>query len=161
MPQPKGIVVGGLGNPLMTDEGIGLCVVRELAASSERFSHVEFLELGSSLVNVVHAIAGRQKAILVDCAFMDEPAGTIRRFSPSEVVSTKTMAHFSLHEGDLLGALELSMKLGECPREIVIFGIQPESVVLGDGLSSTLQEQLDNYVEIVGAELRAPLLHRE
>ncbi|MFC1999558.1 hydrogenase maturation protease [Chloroflexota bacterium] len=161
MPQSKGIVVGGLGNSLMTDEGVGLCVVRELAAMSERFSNVDFVELGSSLMNVVHAIAGRRKAVLIDCALMDEPAGTIRRFSPDEVVSTKPMAHFSLHEGDLLHVLELSRRLGECPEEVVIFGIQPQSMALGDGLSSMLRERLKDYVKMIGAELRVALSRRE
>ena len=104
-------------------------------------------------MNVVHAIAGRQKAILIDCACMDEPAGTIRRFTPQDVVSIKAMAHFSLHEGDLLDALKLSQVLGECPGEIVIFGIQPESMEFGDGLSPVLREQMGNYVEMISREL--------
>ncbi|MFA4835979.1 MAG: hydrogenase maturation protease, partial [Dehalococcoidia bacterium] len=81
----RGIIVGGLGNPLMTDEGIGIHVISELAARSGCSPDVDFVELGSSVMNVVHAIAGRQKAILIDCALMDEPAGTIRRFHPDEV----------------------------------------------------------------------------
>ncbi len=153
MKERKDVVVVGLGNLLMTDEGAGLHVVHELMARSERFSHVEFIELGSSSMAVVHTIAGRQKAVLIDCVWMCEPAGTIRRFSPDEVVSTKTITRFSLHEGDMLGALELSRKLGEYPGEVVIFGIQPESIVLGDSLSSTLRERLDTYVEIILREL--------
>lgn len=153
MRERKDVVVMGLGNLLMTDEGAGLHVVHELMAKSERFSHVEFIELRSSSMAVVHAIAGRQKAVLIDCACMDEPAGTIRRFTPDEVVSKKATAHFSLHEGDLLGALELSRKLGEYPDEVVIFGIQPKSMMPGEGLSSELREQLESYVEMIGAEL--------
>ena len=153
MREHKEIVVGGLGNPLMTDEGIGICVVGKSMAGAERFPHVDFVELGSSLMGVVHAIAGRRKAVLVDCACMDEPAGTIRRFSPDEVVSTKAVTHFSLHEGDLLSALELSRKLGEYPGEVVIFGIQPESMARGDSLSPTLRERLEDYVEIILREL--------
>ncbi|MFC1979615.1 hydrogenase maturation protease [Chloroflexota bacterium] len=153
MRKRKEIVIGGLGNLLMTDEGIGICVVRESMVRAKHFPEVDFVELGSSVIGVVHAIAGRRKAILIDCVWMGEPAGTIRRFSPDEVVSTKAMAHFSLHEGDVLGALELSRKLGEYPEEVAIFGIQPESIVLGDSLSSTLRERLDNYVEMILREL--------
>jgi len=149
----KEIVFGGLGNLLMTDEGIGVCLVRELMAMAKRFPEVDFVELGSSVIDVVHVIAERRKAVLIDCVWMGEPAGTIRRFSPDEVVSTKAMTHFSLHEGDMLGALELSRKLGEYPEKVVIFGIQPESIVLGDSLSSTLRERLDSYVEIILREL--------
>jgi hydrogenase maturation protease len=153
MREREDTVVVGLGNLLMTDEGVGFYVVRELMARSDRFSHVEFTELGSSPMAVVHAIAGRNKAVLIDCAYMDEPAGTIRRFTPEEVLSRKASSHFSLHQGDLLSELELSRKLGEYPDEVVIFGIQPKSMVPGEGLSAELRERLENYVETISAEL--------
>ena len=153
MPQPKAVVVGGLGNPLMSDEGIGLYVVRELAYRWGNLSRVDFIELGTLPMNVVHAIAGRQKAVLVDCAWMDEPAGAIRRFTPKEVVSGKEMPRFSLHEGDLLDALKLSQVLGECPAEIVIFGIQPGNMEFGENFSPELREQMENYLETISREL--------
>ena len=153
MKERKDVVVVGLGNLLMTDEGAGLHVIQELMAMSERFSHVEFIELGSSTMSVVHAIAGRQKAILIDCACMDQPAGTIRRFTPEEVISNKASAGFSLHEGDLLGELALSRQLGEYPNEVIIFGIQPKSMLPGEDLSPELRERLESYIEMIGAEL--------
>ncbi|MFC1907567.1 hydrogenase maturation protease [Chloroflexota bacterium] len=149
----KGIVVGGLGNTLMSDEGIGIHVLREIMACAECPENAEFVELGSSVMNVVHAIAGRQKAVFLDCAFMDEPAGTMRRFTPDEAISTKILTHLSLHEGDLLGALELSRRLGEYPQNVVIFGIQPKSITPGEHLSSPLQERLTAYTTAVLQEL--------
>ena len=153
MKERKDVVVVGLGNLLMTDEGAGLHVIQELMAVSERFCHVEFIELGSSPMSLVHVIAGRQKAILIDCAWMDQPAGTIRRFTPDDVISNKAAADFSLHEGDLLGELELSRQLGEYPNEVIIFGIQPKSMLPGEDLSPELRERLDSYIEMIVAEL--------
>ena len=153
MKERKDVVVVGLGNLLMTDEGAGLHVIYELMAISERFGHVEFIELGSSPMSLVHVIAGRQKAILIDCAWMDQPAGTIRRFTPDDVISNKATVYFSLHEGDLLGELELSRQLGEHPDEVIIFGIQPKSMVPGEDLSPELRERLESYIEIISAEL--------
>jgi hydrogenase maturation protease len=153
MKERKDVVVVGLGNLLMTDEGAGLHVIYELMAISERFDNVEFIELGSSALSAVHAIAGRQKAILIDCAYMNQPAGTIRRFTPDDVISNKAVADFSLHEGDLLGELELIRQLGEYPNEVIIFGIQPKSMLPGEDLSPELQKRLDSYREIICAEL--------
>ena len=153
MKERKDVVVVGLGNLLMTDEGAGLHVIYELMAISERFDNVEFIELGSSALSVVHAIAGRQKAILIDCACMDQPEGTIRRFTPEDVISNKATVDFSLHEGDLLSELELSRRLGEYPAEVILFGIQPKSMLPGEDLSHELQERLESYIEIIGAEL--------
>ncbi len=161
MQKRNDIVVCGLGNPLLTDEGAGIYVIQELIAKSDQLPHVDFIELGSSLISVVHAIADRQKAVLIDCALMKEPPGTIKRFTPDEVSSIKNLAHFSLHEGDLLGALELSRNLGECPENVVIFGIQPESIEPGEGLSPTLSERMSNYIEVISSELQESLAYND
>ncbi|MEE8374379.1 MAG: hydrogenase maturation protease [Dehalococcoidia bacterium] len=155
MQQLNDIVVVGLGNTLMTDEGIGIHVLCLLMSESGRHDHIDMVEAGSSVMSVVHSIAGRRKAIIIDCARMSEPAGTIRRFTPSEVESTKSLPHLSLHEGDLLTALRLSRDLGEHPDEVVIFGIQPETIAPGDSLSSTLQERLDYYLETIASEFHS------
>ena len=116
---------------------------------------IELIELGSNPMNVVHAIAQKQKAVLIDCAFMNQPAGTMCRFTPDEVISKKSDIPFSLHHPDLLKAVEISKKLGECPGEVVIYGIQPENVTPGDSLSPLLYDLMDDYVEVINTELRA------
>ena len=154
MQQRKDVVVVGLGNPLMSDEGIGLYIVRELAARPEFADYADFVELGASFTSVIHAIARRRKAVLIDCAYMNEPAGAIRRFTPDEVVTLKVMVPFSLHQGDPLNALELSRKLGEYPDDLVIFEVQPQRVTPGDRLSPVLRRRLTDYVEMIYAELQ-------
>jgi hydrogenase maturation protease len=161
MPELNSTVVVGLGNPLMADEGIGVHVIRGLLEASEQLPDTDIIELGSSPMGVVHAIAGRRKAILVDCAYMGEPAGIIRRFHPDEVFSAKEMAHLSLHEGDLLDAVELSKSLEEYPEEVVIFGIQPERIELGEGLSPVLQKRLQNYIAVISAEMEGSLVPQD
>lgn len=149
------IVVIGLGNPLMRDEGVGLRVVRELESRRDRFPGVDFIEAGASALGALHGMAGRRKAVFVDCAFMGEPAGTIRRFKPEEARSIKRLAGFSLHEGDLMSSIELSRRLGECPETIAIYGIEPDAVKMGEELSTLLSERLPQYVAAVEAELMA------
>lgn len=149
-------VVIGLGNPLMSDEGIGLHLVRALLAQAWRFSTVDFYELGTGGMAVLHLLAGRRKAVLLDCAQMGEPPGTLRRFTPEQVSSVKALARFSLHEGDLLAILELSGRLGECPASVVIYGVQPAHVAPGDTLSSALAGRVGEYARSIAAELTAP-----
>jgi hydrogenase maturation protease len=87
---------------------------------------------------------------------MDEPPGTIRRFTPDEVDSRKRLAGLSLHEGDLLQTIRLSRRMGECPEEVVIFGIQPSDVSVGTDLSDTLKQRLSDYRDAVSRELSTP-----
>ena len=82
-------------------------------------------------MSLLHLIANRKKAIIIDCAKMGAKPGTIRRFTADEVQSVKKLSHFSLHEVDILQVINLSKQLGECPDEIVFFGIEPESLEPG------------------------------
>ncbi len=143
----------GLGNPLMSDEGIGVHLIERLADAAADHPSVDFLDAGTGGLSVLHYMEGRRKAILIDCAFMDEPPGAIRRFTPQEVRSTKVLAHQSLHEADLIRVIEIGRQLDQAPEEIVIFGIQPERVEFGQGLSPTLKARVDEYISLILKEL--------
>ncbi len=139
----------------MTDEGIGVYLVNELAklaSPSEALSRIQFEDLGTSGLAVLHNIAGKHKAVIIDCALMGEPPGTIRRFTPDEV-SPNAKRRFSLHEGDLFSVLELSQHLDEAPAEIILFGIEPYEVVTGRTLSEILASRVPEYLKLVAAEL--------
>jgi hydrogenase maturation protease len=131
----KSTVVLGLGNPLMADEGIGVYLIKRLAEQADQFPDVDFIDAGTGGMSVLHLIEDRDKAVFIDCAFMGEAPGVIRRFTPEEVRSTKVLAHQSLHEADLLHILSLAEQLGQCPEAVVIFGIQPE-LSPGDSLGA-------------------------
>lgn len=151
----KPVVVLGLGNPLMADEGIGPYLIQRLSQAAGRYPSVDFIDAGTGGWSVLHFIQGRRKAVIVDCAFMDQVPGAIRRFMPEDVRSTKVLAHQSLHEADLMHIIASARRLGQCPEEIVIFGIQPEVVQPGRGLSRTIADKADEYVSLIVQEFKA------
>ena len=156
----KPVIVLGLGNTLMRDEGVGIRIVQKLEASnSAAFPNVEFADYGTAGMRVLHGIANRRKAVIVDCARMGCPPGAIRRFTPENVRSIKRMPGFSLHEGDLLNVLSLSRQLGETPEEVVIFGIEPKEVSPGDTLSNTVKTNIEKYLDTIRDELKCTSSH--
>jgi hydrogenase maturation protease len=150
----KDTVVLGLGNLLMSDEGIGIHLIRKLSEHQDKFPSIEFIDAGTGGMNVLHLIANRKKTVIIDCVKMDKKPGTIKRFEPADVQTVKKMMHFSLHEADILRIIDLSKQLGECPQKIVIFGIEPESLELGQKLSETLSDGIDAYSVAICKELR-------
>jgi len=148
------IAIFGLGNPLMTDEGIGIHVLETLERCGGLPPRVELIDLGTGGMRLLHQIEGRRKLIFVDCVRMGEEAGTLRRFRPDEVRSKKRCAHRSLHEGDLLETLALARELGSLPADVVIFGIEPQHVEPGLDLSPALAARLEEYAEQVLREAR-------
>ena len=146
-------MVLGLGNPLMGDEGIGVYLVEQLARSAEKYPSVDFIDAGTGGLAVLHYIEGRHKAVIIDCAFMDEEPGVIRRFTPEQVRTRKVLAHQSLHEVDILRTLDLARQLGQAPDQVILFGIQPEQIEFGRGLSPKLTAKTDEYVSSILREL--------
>ena len=144
----------------MSDEGIGIRLLEALAARAGEFPGVDFEDLGTAGMRILHAIAGRQKAILVDCAFMGLEPGTIRKFNPGEVRSVRKMSGFSTHSGDLMAVLDLSRRLGEFPPEVVIFGIEPKRVGFGDTLAPELEKRFAEYLDMIAREL-TPVVWQE
>ncbi len=137
----------------MSDEGIGVLLVEKLAAAAEEYPHAEFIDAGTGGMNILHLIADAKKAILIDCAFMGMTPGTIKKFSPDDVNSVKQLAHASLHEADILAVIDLAKRLGQCPREIVIFGIEPEIIEAGQALSDVVSGNVDEYLAVIRQEL--------
>ncbi len=151
----KDIVVVGLGNVLMTDEGVGCAVTGLLAAGKQEYPNVEFVDLGTGGMSLLHIMSGRKKAIIVDCAIMGTEPGTIKRFTPAQAKSVKQLSHYSLHEADVLKIIEMSRQLGECPERIVIFGIEPQRIEPKQQLSEALSAKLTEYASSITEELRA------
>jgi hydrogenase maturation protease len=155
MSDQKRTMVLGLGNPIMSDEGIGPAIVQRLKDQAGDASHVDFVDVGTGGFSLLYHLEGVDRVIFVDCALMGEAPGTIRRFTCDQVQTVKKLSHFSLHEGDLLTLIDKARELGQCPEEIVIFGIEPELVDFGLCLTDTLNPQLDHYVTVLDKELKS------
>ncbi|MDD5134342.1 MAG: HyaD/HybD family hydrogenase maturation endopeptidase [Phycisphaerae bacterium] len=147
------VIVLGLGNPLMSDEGIGGFIINRLLEKKDSYPNIDFVDAGTGGMSLLHLIEGRKKVIIIDCAYMGKPPGSIVRFTIEQVQSIKKLLHYSLHEIDILKVIDLAQQLNQCPDEIVIFGIEPEKIELREGLSPTLQKKTDEYIETIKEEM--------
>ncbi len=150
----KKTIVLGLGNPLMGDEGIGIKLIEMLQSASGDFPEADFVDAGTGGMSLLHLISGRRKAVIIDCCIMGTEPGTIKQFTPDQVKTVKQLTHLSLHEVDIIKVIDLARQLGECPEEIIFFGIEPEIVNQQMELSDILTDRLAQYIETIKAPLR-------
>jgi len=141
--------VVALGNPLMGDEGVGPAILDLLRDDPRLPSSVDLIDTSGFILTALHALKGRRKVVFVDCAFMGETPGALRRFLPSQARSEKSLPGLSLHEGDLLKMLETARSLDATAEEVVIYGIEPARVGPRQGLSPELCGNLEKYAESV------------
>lgn len=146
----------GLGNYSMTDDSIGLRVIEHIA-DNRLDQGFEPLELGQDATRVLfYCEPDTELIVVVDCVRMGCAPGEVRVFRPEEVQTTKELAHFSTHEGDLLQTLEVGRRLGYVIPPLRIVGIEPQRVEPSMDLSSALQERFAEYVELCIREVLLP-----
>lgn len=137
----------------MSDEGIGGFLVEKLQTQADNFPNVEFIDAGTGGMAMLHLIESREKVILIDCSYMNTVPGTIKKFTPQQVQSTKKLMHYSLHEVDILKVLDIAGQLDNCPQQVVIFGIEPSVIELGTSLSDIVTAKIDDYITAITEEL--------
>ena len=144
------ILILGIGNILLRDEGVG---VRAVEALRERAlpPGVEAMDGGTSGVDLVDEIADRRKLIVIDAASTDAPPGTVLRFGFDDLLPDGDQP-MSLHEFGLLDTLVTARTLGCLPAEIVIYGVQPQDVSPGLELSPTIATMLPKLLDEILAE---------
>ena len=148
------VLVLGLGNPLLGDEGIGVRVVEELKGL-ELPDGVTVVEGGTAGLGLIGLMEGYQRVIIVDAADMGHPPGRVVRFTPSEVQLKTVEAPLSLHQIGLGEVLALAKALEVVPAELVIIGVQPSRVEGGIGLSPEVEGAIPQIVRVVLDELDA------
>jgi hydrogenase maturation protease len=148
------VLVLGIGNVLMGDDSIGVGVIEELGRRFRFPEGVELLDGGTSGIELLSHIRGRDCLIIVDAIKSGFPAGTVVR-AEGEDVPAKFMTRISPHQlglSDLLAAASLS---GDLPPNMVLFGMEPERMALGFELSAGVRNNFDKLIETVLEELRS------
>jgi hydrogenase maturation protease len=148
------VLILGLGNPLLGDEGIGVRVVEELQGL-ELPDGVTVVEGGTAGLGLIGLMKGYQKVIIVDAADMGCPPGRVVRFTPLEAQLKTAEAPLSLHQIGLGEVLALAEALEVAPAELVIIGIQPSRVEMGAGLSPEVEGAIPQIIRNILDELEA------
>jgi hydrogenase maturation protease len=134
------VLVAGLGNLLLKDDGVGVHAVRELQHEVPR--GVRAVEVGTAILDALHLIEWADCILAIDAMQADGSPGTIYRFGVEDVFDHPIKA--SLHEVDLLAALGFFTS-GHRP-EIAVLGVQPETIDAGMDLSPSVQAALPQLV---------------
>lgn len=128
----------GIGNTLLTDEGVGVYVVRHLAASHAGEPDLTFLDGGTLSFTLAGDIADHEGLIVIDAARLDAPPGTVRCFEGEQMDRYLGRAQMSVHEVGLSDLMDMARLSDTAPRRRALIGIQPASLDLGAEPSSVV-----------------------
>ncbi|RQD75499.1 MAG: hydrogenase maturation protease [Candidatus Syntrophonatronum acetioxidans] len=149
----KNILVLGVGNILMADEGIGVHVIKEME-SLDLPENVELLDGGTAALDLIPYLKGRNKLIIVDCIDTQDPPGTIYRLSPEDLENIKTFTISSMHQIGLAETIKLSKLLGN-NSDIVIIGVAPKNYnQYRIEISPELNKVVPKIIDIIFKEMK-------
>ncbi|PIX27394.1 MAG: hypothetical protein COZ67_02550 [Chloroflexi bacterium CG_4_8_14_3_um_filter_45_15] len=181
--QPK-IVVLGIGNLLLRDEGIGVqivkmpsvifcsCLIHQAELPNKLGNYYPNLAIidGGTSPEIMSLVEGADKLIIIDAVKGGKEPGTIYRFTIDDVdlgspcsagdcgahkdTGIQAYQKLSLHQIDIVDNLRMLSLIGKQPKNIVIIGIEPRTIEPGLELSPEIQSKIPEITRLVRDEIR-------
>jgi hydrogenase maturation protease len=149
-----GVVVVGVGNELLGDEGFGVHVARALVAETLP-PGVSVLEAGTALLDAAPEMSRASRLILVNAVRIGASPGTIHRLSRSRALAEDpAQTPLSLHEWGVVETLQAMEKLGLLPDDVEVIGAEPACLEPQLGLSARLVAARDRVLALLLEELQ-------
>ena len=149
---PERAVVVGVGNVLLSDEGVGVHAARALAAAGD--VEADVVDAGTNLLDILEDMGSRELLILLDAVETGRPAGGVVSFDISPwCAAAGTM--LSSHDMGAIESLRVAALRGVTYDRVVVVGAQPGSLGWGEELSEPLRGAVGRMVELT-RELIAP-----
>jgi hydrogenase maturation protease len=146
------ILVLGIGNLVMGDDGVGVTVVQKLRRDYQLPPEVKVMDGGTLGLDILPHLEGIERLILVDALETGGPAGTHVRLVGAQI-PLALLSKLSAHQMGLRDLLTVSELMGHAPSEMVLLGVQPGSSEMGFGLTPAVEAQVNNLLENILAEL--------
>jgi hydrogenase maturation protease len=141
------IMILGVGNLLLRDEGIGV----HAAVNLQNFAlphHVEVVEGGTDGFKLFHLVMETDRLIVVDCVKGGDEPGSIYRFEIEDYDHFPDIYKTSVHQISIEEVITLSGTMRTPPRTTIV-GIEPEEVFMSMELSNTISSKLPKVLEII------------
>jgi hydrogenase maturation protease len=143
----------GLGNALLGDDGVGPAVIEWLDRQVLP-PGVDAIDGGTSGLDIVSILMGRERAIIVDAANVGQAPGWWVRFTPDAAQLKENATTLSLHSAGLTEALALGAALNVLPPTIIIYGVQPQKLDWSAQLSDEVQAAVTEVGQAILRELK-------
>ena len=126
----------GLGNPILTDDGVGVKVAYQLENRIDLNSHPDLTitEASAGGLRLMEAMLGYDLVVLIDAYFLKPDQtnpGKIHKLSLDDLRSvTPTQHSTSAHDTSLVTALDAAEKMGyQIPQKFMIYAVEVENIL--------------------------------
>ncbi|MFZ2951301.1 MAG: HyaD/HybD family hydrogenase maturation endopeptidase [Desulfuromonadaceae bacterium] len=146
------VLVLGIGNLVMSDDGVGVIVAQRLQQEYRFPDNVEIMDGGTLGLDLLPKLENITNLVMIDAVETGQTAGTCVRLCGQELpIALETK--LSPHQMGLKDLLAVSELMGHSPKEMVLIGVQPGSIEMEIGLTADVESQLETLISNVLTEL--------
>ena len=143
------VLVLGIGNFLMGDEGVGVHIVQRME-KMKLPEHIDVLDGGTGGFFLMNVFDEYKKIIMIDATMDGKPAGTIKIIRPKFASDyPKTLSVHDVGLKDMIEALYLQEKLPDIYlMTISIEVIHPMKIGLSQAVESVVQRAIEKILDV-------------
>lgn len=148
------VVVLGVGNLILADEGVGVRVIEALQRDYRMPDGVTVIDGGTSGMELLEDLSHLDLLLVVDAVAAGQPPATLVTLRNGEVPAffRRNLSPHAIGLSDVLASLEF---MEAAPQEAVVIGVQPVSMELSTELTPRIAALVPTLVGQVVDELRA------
>jgi hydrogenase maturation protease len=153
--QHKHILILGVGNLLLSDEGVGVHVAQKMM-KMDLPPEVQVVEGGTDGFGLVNVILEADRMILIDAVKGGGQPGSIYRFDIDDCPPYPDLFKTSVHQISILEVINLSSLIGSPPQTTII-GVEPQCLNMGMELSPQIEAKLPKIIQMIKEQVEISL----
>jgi len=144
----KKLLVLGVGNILMMDEGIGVHAIHEFWKKKQDFDEtlIDFIDGGTFTQDIFYLFETYEQILVLDIVRAGHEPGTIYSLDEADLIQNKKQV-LSLHDVDLLDSLDMAEMRGHRPT-VKVVGIEPDKIDWGTEMTPTLTDKFPSFIKV-------------
>lgn len=150
----RNVLIGGIGNVLLGDDGVGPYVVRLLESMYLFEESVELADLGTPALDLTHQIVGLKALILVDAVASDDAPGTLALYRKEDILREAPEQRLDPHSPALSECLLTAEMLGAMPQHVLLVGITGKCYEPGHPLSAAVRQSVGPAMDAILQQLQ-------
>jgi hydrogenase maturation protease len=150
---PAPILVLGIGNELLKDDGVGIALLNAVREQWGEDDRIEFLDGGTQGIALLGRLDGRKTILILDAVSNGSPPGTIHQLPLDDVLRLSESQTKSAHEFGAAELLAATQLIGELTPDTTIIGIEPEELKTEIDLSEVVSEAMPEACSRIAAVL--------
>jgi len=152
--KPIRLLVLGLGNVLLGDDGLGAAAVARVERDYRIPPGVQLEDGGTLGLSLLGLLAESEHVILVDAVRSDNPPGTLVRIAGDQVMDA-VRERLSPHQVGVADVLDAARLMDCYPASVTLLGLEPDTIELSVVRSSAVEAGLDGLVETIAREVQS------